>query len=123
VRSSTLEGIYTIITLLTGAHYTWPPQFIIYTPGYCSYGSGGGGQLCRGRPQIYGNGETLELPKLLDRTDREHSIPEPLASGDINYEKLLDKQKKLIEFINEEQRYLGLRETDFHKVYKSVFGK
>ncbi len=123
-----------VITLLTGTHYTNPPHFIIYKPGYCSIPDGFGVQACKFRlkpqptgregPNEYlGNGQTAELPKLLDRTDRQHAIPEPLADSNMNYEELLNKQKKLLELINEEQRNLGLRETDFHKIYKSVYGK
>jgi hypothetical protein len=123
VGKGTVEGILAVITFLTGTHYTKPPQFIIYEPGYCPYAPIAVPQVCweKGIIHVAGNGETHVLPKLLDRMDREHAIPEPIWGPDVNNEELLNKQKKFVDPINEEQRNLGLRETNFQELYQSVF--
>ncbi|MEW6419947.1 MAG: hypothetical protein AB1480_17840 [Nitrospirota bacterium] len=101
-------NITAIFTFVTGTHYTKPPEFIVFKPGYCSWPNGFFIDACKGKIKPGGNnkiaeGETIELPKLANREDRRRSssIWPGLAGGDLatakkieNFVKLLDKEEK-----------------------------
>ena len=105
-----LVNVYSILTMLTGAHYTNPPQFIIFKPGYCSYPQGFGIAACKERMRPYGvgNGEATELPKLMSREDRvlAQAIWPSLLGGDKASKK---KVKIFIRLLNEEAKNIGLQ--------------
>jgi hypothetical protein len=126
--NSGLGDFLGIVSFVTGIHYTLPPHFSIYKPGYCYYGTWSTfvPDACRLKPASYteGKGETLVLPQLLDPKDRERAIPDPTVDyGERKFEELLSKQPKLLERINEERRHLGLKEVDFHERYRQLPSK
>jgi hypothetical protein len=104
--------IATIFSFLTGAHFTEPPKFIIFKPGYCSWPQGFSIEACKSKIEPGGNrdiieGKTIELPKLTNKEDRRRAalIWPSAAGGDLatakkleNFVKLLDKEEKTLGF-------------------------
>jgi len=103
-------------TFLTGTYITNPPEFIVFKPGYCSYREGFGIEACKGKMKVYNFtnskniGEIVELPKITKREDRIRA-QEISIYGD--KEMLEKKIKEFIRLINEERKYLGLKEVSF----------
>jgi hypothetical protein len=111
-------NITAIFTFLTGTYYTRPPEFIIFKPGYCPYGSLV--DVCMrkeikpmGHDKI-AEGVTVELPRLTSGEDRVRVIPHPIDFNG-NPRELYKKQREFIRLINEERRNLGLREFPIPK--------
>jgi len=112
-------NITALWTFLTGSHYTRPPQFIVFKPGYCSWPNGFGIDGCRGRMKPSGNhkvadGETVELPRLTEKKERLRNLPGDIW-GDSKYtpKEAQQRQKEFIRLINEESRNLGIGEIQF----------
>lgn len=99
--------IASLIALITFSYYTTPPEFIVFKPGYCSWPAGFLIDACAGRMKPNGNqmvakGETVELPKLSNREDRERNLP-----GTAGFSREFDKkQLNFLMSINEEHNYL-----------------
>jgi hypothetical protein len=57
------------LSFLTGIYFTKEPEFIIFKPGYCSWPAGFGINACKERIKAFGigDGENMELPKLINR--------------------------------------------------------
>lgn len=91
--SDFMETVMSIVTLTTGAYYTRPPDIIFFKPGYCSYPNGLGILACREKMTFIK--DTLELPKLLDRSREAFLLNIPSLTSDARaklpiYQKLLD---------------------------------
>jgi len=57
------------LSFLTGIYFTKEPEFIIFKPSYCSWPAGFGINACKEKMKAsgIGNGETMKLPKLINR--------------------------------------------------------
>lgn len=107
-----LGNIKSAISFVTGIYFTDTPEFIVFKPGYCSLPLGFGIDGCKDKMRKsfkgIGKGETVELPKALDKETR-------LRCQDIfiyGLEEIKDGEKKVINFLllqNEERRNLGLQ--------------
>ena len=111
--SKFLSDVYSILTFITGAYYTEPPEFIVFKPGYCSFQHGFEIEACKDKMKTYNFGkseyigEMLELPRLMSREDRlrNSSISLPIAEDLLTW-----KVIHLMKLLNEEDTSLGLRE-------------
>jgi hypothetical protein len=106
-RGRTGGSITALFTLLTGTYFTNPPQFIVFKPGYCSWPEGFMIDACKqgirpGGQDKVAEGISVELPKLSNKEARLRSIPSTGCGK-------LEKQKKLIQLINEERTNLVLK--------------
>lgn len=79
-RSEILINIYTFITFFTGTYYTNPPEFVYFKPGYCSYPEGYSIPACKAKIK-YNENNTLELPKLLNRTSETLRLNKPFIAA------------------------------------------
>ncbi len=107
-----------IFTFVTGAYITNPPEFIIFKPGYCPYGSLI--DVCMKKMKPIGNdriaeGETVELPRLTKGEDRVRAIPGLVNYDNMDEIELYKKQRGFIRIINEERRNFGLEEFPIPK--------
>lgn len=106
------ENIFSaIFSFATGTHFTRPPTFIVFKPGYCSVPKGFGIDSCRERMnkphgvKHLGSGEIISLPRLLNRADRRIN----LMIGPINLgDGIMRKQRELIKLLNIEYKALGM---------------
>ncbi|MEW6419180.1 MAG: carboxypeptidase-like regulatory domain-containing protein [Nitrospirota bacterium] len=104
-KGSKGSNITAIFTLFTGTHYTRPPQFIVFKPGYCSWPAGFGITACKEKIKPVSHnkvaeGETVELPKLTNREDRRRALP-GTAGDSREFDK---KQINFLKLINEEHK-------------------
>ena len=103
-----------MFTYFTGMYFTKPPWFIVFKPGYCSYPIGFtvdscSGKIKPGNQDKVRDGETVELPKLMNREDRLGNLPSfKTDDAVISYKELIKKQRIFIRLINEERRNMGL---------------
>ena len=107
-----MGNITAIFTFITGTYITNPPEFIIFKPGYCPYGSLIDVCLRKMKPLGHdkvAEGVTVELVRLTKREDRVRAIPSPIYFNG-NPKELYKKQREFIKLINEESRNFGLKE-------------
>ena len=108
-------NITAIFTFLTGTYYTTPPEFIAFKPGYCSWPAGFGIDACMKKIKPGGNdkiadGDTIELPKLPNKTKREDKLRNQGISLIHEGYDTIKKQENLIRLLNIERKKLGLSE-------------
>lgn len=60
--------ITALFTFFTNTYYTKRPEFIIFKPGYCSWPAGFGIPECKEKMKGYDIQQTIELPRLTDRS-------------------------------------------------------
>ncbi|MBI4822833.1 MAG: hypothetical protein HY805_01190 [Nitrospirae bacterium] len=101
-----MGNIKAIVSFLTGTHFTKPPEFIIFKPGYCSWPAAFGIDACKEKMKYsdIGEGGVVELPRLTEREDRLKAYRVGPVSGVGAYK----KQKEFIRLLNEESKTLGL---------------
>lgn len=123
-RSDCMSNCFNILTFVSGTHYTLPPEFIVFKPGYCSYPKGYGINACKGKLKSFnfGNskfiGEMLELPKITSREDRRKNMPSRIQNtGTMNNKELIRKQKILIRLLKDEDEFLypGYQEKSMYE--------
>lgn len=115
--SEFLSDVYSILTFITGAYYTEPPEFIVFKPGYCAWKEGFGIEVCNNKMKTYNGtvehiniGEIVELPKLMSRGDRLRNLPDYIydSGSAMKHNEILKNQKEFIRLLQEERKNLGL---------------
>ncbi len=96
----------------------WPPEFIIFKPGYCPWPKGIYISSCEEKikpesKSIMMGGASVELPKIINYEDRRRALPYPIYENEETREKFLKKQREFIKLINKESRNLGIPEYKF----------
>jgi len=96
----------------------WPPEFIIFKPGYCPWPKGIYISSCEekirpGSKSIMMGGASVELPKIKNYEDRRKALPYPIYDKEETRDIFLKKQREFIKLINKESRNLGLKEHKY----------
>lgn len=105
----------------TGTYYIQHPRFIVFKPGYCPWPEGFSIDACIGKIKPGGagkvaEGENVELTKLEDKKDRlkaRRIWPVYDSYEGKREEDFLRKQRSFIKLLNQENRYLGLKEYKY----------